>query len=100
MGHKLASGRVAPRSRRVLTRAECHDLLRPAWLWVQGGAGALATLILIRNVVAQAWMPAQRRFAWQRAALAALNAGLIAALAVHAEVIVRWIVGVARAAAH
>ena len=24
MGHKLASRRVAPRSRRVLTRAECH----------------------------------------------------------------------------
>jgi len=75
------------------------DLLRPAWLWVQGGAGALATLILIRNVVVQAWMPAQRRFAWRRAALAALNAGLIAALAANAEVIVRWIAGVARAAA-
>ena len=69
------------------------DLLRPAWLWVQGGAGALATLILMRNVFAQAWMPAQRRFSWQRAALATLNAGLIAALAANAETIVRWFVG-------
>ena len=31
MGHKLAGGRVAPRSRRVLTRAECHwDTYRAA----------------------------------------------------------------------